>query len=78
MGTLAPVGQRWEEPREDESAYRGRHCPVCNSLDVSRMYLATQRFDACECGACAARWDEYPDHTVREADLRSVLGPRPR
>jgi hypothetical protein len=36
-------------------------CPFCSSYEVARMYLASIHLDACECGACGARWDEEPD-----------------
>ena len=33
-------------------------CPFCNSYDVSRLYLASEKMDSCECVSCGARWDE--------------------
>jgi hypothetical protein len=55
-------------------------CPFCTGYDVSRMYLASARLDACECRSCGARWDEEPDSgTYRGLSSRtSTLTPRER
>ena len=46
--------------RRERPADSGGHlqCPFCNSYDVSRLYVASVKMDACECLTCSARWDE--------------------
>jgi hypothetical protein len=55
-------------------------CPYCNSYEVRRMYLASLRLDACECGGCGARWDEDASSGAYRglASRESVATPRER
>jgi hypothetical protein len=55
-------------------------CPYCTGYDVRRLYLASVDVDACDCGACGARWDErHSDGAfVGRGSRATVLLPRLR
>ena len=62
------------------SARSSLRCPYCSGYEVRRLYLGTVDVDACDCGACGARWDErHSDGAfVARGSRATVLLPRHR